>query len=94
MAFFKKLFGIADKGEEEPVKTTATTFEGFEITPTPIKEGDQFRVSGVIAKTVSGERKEHTFIRADLYAGKEAAVEATIAKAKRIIKEQGDLMFS
>jgi hypothetical protein len=38
--------------------------------------------------------KEHRFIRADTYSGREDAIAFTITKAKQIIDHQGDRMFS
>ena len=91
MSFFKKLFGGGEGGKEET--QTAVVYEGFSITPKPMKEGDQYRVAGRITKVIGGEEKEHMLIRADVYPSKDTAVEATVMKAKRVIDEQGETIF-
>ena len=89
--FLRKLAGNKD-GAETPAEDTVS-YNGFDIRPEPRKEEGGWRVRGVLSKGVDAERKEHTYIRADLYAGKDDAVAATISKGKRIIDEQGDAVF-
>lgn len=67
--------------------------EGYRIVATPMPEGSDFRICGVISKEIGGDVKEHRFIRADLLPSLEAANEMTIVKAKQIIKEQGERLF-
>jgi hypothetical protein len=38
--------------------------------------------------------KEHKFIRADRFASREDAVEVTIRKARQLIDQQGERIFS
>ncbi|MHA7881481.1 MAG: HlyU family transcriptional regulator [Saccharospirillum sp.] len=88
--WLKKAFaGGSGPGEAGPVKGDASEYKGYTITPTPIAEGGQFRVSGVIEK---GEQS-HTFIRSDLVAGQEAACDFSVTKAKLIIDQMGDRVF-
>lgn len=93
MSFFAKLFG---RGKAEPKKTAAepVSHEGYEIIADPKAEGQQFRLSGLVTREIDGERKEHLLIRADLFSSRDEACEATIRKAKQVIKEQGDGIFS
>lgn len=99
MSFFKKLFGLGGQeqagasGAWEPAGE-ATEHEGYTIIAKPIKEGGQYRIAGTISKDVAGEVKEHDFIRADLFSSKEDAAQFTIVKAKQVIREQGERMFS
>ena len=84
-----KLFGGgAPKSNVEP-----TDYEGFRIYPEPIAEGGQHRIAARIEKSVAGETKVHKLIRADTLNELQAAVDASIAKAKQIIDEQGDRLF-
>lgn len=91
MSFLKKLFGGGDK---PAMPAPITEYKGFEITPTPYPEGGQHQTCGVIARVINGERKEHRFVRADKHASKDEAVDFSIAKARQIIDEQGDRLFS
>jgi hypothetical protein len=89
MSFFKKLFGGGTAKEETP----AETYEGFAITPTPIREGTQWRISARIEKKVGDAVKTHTLMRADTVGDKETAEVFSVRKAKQVIDEQGDRLF-
>jgi hypothetical protein len=95
MSFWKSLFGGGkDKGADGsagPVQSIE--HEGFLIEATPLKEGEHFLISGVISKTVGGERKEHRFIRADRCTSLDSAAEMTIRKGRQIIEQMGERMF-
>ena len=88
MSLLSKLFGGKSAPEPDPV-----AYEGFQITPQPIPEGRSFRLSARVEKDVGGTMQSHTLIRADTFEGLEAATEASIAKAKQMIDEQGDRLF-
>ena len=93
MSFFKNLFG----GGSEPAEAKPAaeeSYNGFTIAATPMEEGGQFRLSALITKDVDGELKEHRLIRADLFASKGDAARFAIDKAKQVIDEQGDRLFS
>ena len=101
MSFFKKLFGGSGDSEGGDGSANdnlggsadAVEHEGFTITPTPTKEGAQYRLTGTISKEVDGELKTHKFIRADHFASADECIEASIRKAKQVIKEQGERLF-
>jgi hypothetical protein len=92
MSLFSKLFGGGASGAKssgpEPIE-----HDGFKIYPQPIKETGGHRVAARIEKEIGGEVKTHQMIRADLVADPEEATAITIAKAKQVIKEQGDRLF-
>ena len=93
MSFLKKLFGGGDqKGvaakTEEPVD-----YKGYAIVAAPMADSGQFRVAGSITKEIGGEVKTHKFIRADVFADRDAAVQATIRKARLIVDQSGDAIF-
>jgi hypothetical protein len=96
MSFLKRLFGggggPASAGAEKP--TAETEYKGYAIRATPQKEGQQFRLCGAIEKDVDGERRLHRLIRADLFASADDATEATLRKARQVIDEQGDRIFT
>lgn len=92
MSFFKKLFGGGDNAKA--VKAEPVEYKGYQILTTPMKDGGQFRVCGIISKEVDGVNKEHTLIRADTLPSIEAANEMTVKKAKQMISEQGDRLFN
>ena len=96
MSLFSKILGRLSGGEgaEGPVASAeAVEYQGYAIRPACRQEGGQWLTAGVISKQVEEELKEHHFIRADWHSGKEAAETCAIAKAKRIIDEQGDRIF-
>lgn len=88
MSLLKRLFGGSDSPEPEP-----ELYNGFAITPTPIAEGNVYRISAKIEKEIEGEIKTHTLIRADTIGGLEAATEASLDKARQVIDSLGDGVF-
>ena len=88
MSILSRLFGNKS-AENAPEKEDVVTYEGFTITPAPIKEGNSYRVSAKIQRDVDGEMKEHLLIRADTTANKDEAIETSLRKAKQVIDEQG-----
>jgi hypothetical protein len=88
MSFWKRLFG-AKPDEAHAPAAKGEEYNGFLITPTPIREGGQFRVAARIEK--DGQR--HDLIRADTMGAEDEAITASLRKARQIIDEQGDLLF-
>jgi len=91
MSIMKWLFGGKSTTADAP--QASVEHEGYTITPSPIPEGGQFRLCGVISKNIDGELREHQLIRADMLPTINEANEFTIRKAKQAIKEQGDRLF-
>lgn len=100
MSFLKKLFGggKSEGGSGASASWDAPTaeveHEGYAIATTPMKEGGQFRLAGTISKEIDGEMKSHQLIRADVFPSADECSDACIRKAKQVISEQGDGMFS
>ena len=95
MSFLKKLLGLGGGAQGgKPAEAPVQEHGGFTIRATPYQEGGQWQMCGVISKEVGGETKEHRFIRADRFPGKEDAVEFTFAKARQIIDMNGEKIFS
>ena len=91
MSIFKKLFGGG--GRSSAPEAEPEEYNGFAITPEPIKEGHTFRIAARIEKEVNGEVKTHRLIRADTLESHGAAVEASVGKAKLLIDQLGDRLF-
>lgn len=90
MSFLKRLFG---GGEAKAEVHAAREYKGYVITATPLKEGGQYRLCGVISKDVDGVRKEHRFIRADQFTDKDEVVQFIFAKGELIVDQTGKAMF-
>jgi hypothetical protein len=97
MSFLKRLFGGGEKpGSADNFAKNAeklVDYKGYSIIARPMAENGQFRVAGTISKTISGEIKAHHFIRADVFADHEAAMEATLRKGQLIVDQSGDDIF-
>jgi hypothetical protein len=93
MSFFKKLFGGGDKATAAAQSEEPIDYKGYAIIAAPMADGGQFRVAGSISKEIGGETKTHTFIRADVFADRDAAVQATIRKAQLIVDQSGGSIF-
>jgi len=94
MSFLKKLFGGGGADLTTRSAAAPVSYQGYEIIADPAAEGEQFRLSGRIIKEEGGALREHLLIRADLFPTREAAIEATIRKAKYVIDEQGEGIFN
>lgn len=90
MSLLSRLFGGGGSGSSDQ---PSEAHEGFTITPTPIREGPTYRLSARIEKTVNGEPKSHTLIRADTFQDEDAAAQAAVTKARMLIDEQGEALF-
>jgi len=93
MSFFKKLFGGGSTAAPAPVEAEAEEYKGFTIRPAPYQADGQYQTAGVILKTVDGVLKEHRFVRADRFAGREEAEAFARIKGRLIVDEQGDRLF-
>jgi len=90
MSLLSRLFG--SKKSESPVDTSVE-YQGFRITPVPMKESQGFRLCAVIEKEVDGEMKSHRLFRADTIADIHQCSDASIAKAKQMIDQMGVCLF-
>ena len=93
MSFFKKLFGGGDKAQPAVKTEEPIDYKGYAIIAAPMADGGQFRVAGSISKVFGDETKTHKFIRADVFADRAAAIEATVRKAQLIVDQSGDSVF-
>jgi hypothetical protein len=95
MSFFKKLFGGGSGASSaEAAPAASAEHGGFSIKATPYQDGGQWQMCGVIEKEIAGEVKSHRFIRADRFPDREQAADFTLAKARQIIDQMGERVFS
>lgn len=92
MSLLSKLFGARPK----PAAKThpAEVYKDFTITPAPLADGPGFRLSALIEKDIAGVGKSHNLVRADTFNDEAAAATAAVAKAKRLIDDLGDKLFT
>lgn len=91
MSLFSRLFGggpAKDAPAPEPV-----LHEGYEIRPAPTRAEGGWRIAATIEKEVGGARRTHGLVRADVIADRDAAVAASVAKARQVIDQQGEALF-
>ena len=86
-------------GAREGARTAETAvdpveYKGYRIRPTPFREGGQIQTAGVIEKDTDAGVREHRFVRAEKHQSLDDAVEFSILKAKQIIDQQGDRLFT
>jgi hypothetical protein len=81
-------------GSSDHPAIPAVEYKGFRILPAPYRSNNQYQTAGTIEKDTPDGLKEHRFIRADTYASRDDAVAFTVSKAKQIIDQQGDRIFS
>ena len=94
MSLLSRLFGGGSSSQPgaQP-RVTSLDHNGYTIIPSPIREGNRYRISARIEKEVGGQMKSHTLIRADTLDDLETAENASTAKARMLIDEQGDRLF-
>jgi len=84
----------ATGGARDGPPIPAVEYNGYRIRPAPYLANGQYQTAGSIEKDTPEGLKEHKFIRADTYASRDDAITFTISKAKQIIDQQGDRIFS
>lgn len=94
MSFLKKLFRGGKSQDQENIPGAEVEYKGFLIRAAPYKVKGQYQSCGVISKIIDGNMKEHRFIRADKFSNMTDAVMMIHIKARRIIDEMGDDIFS
>lgn len=96
MSFLKKLFGLGGGSTEPGPPRTLKQVEhkGFVIEAQPYADGGQFQLAGRITKSISGEVKEHRFVRADRFSSIEDAADFTLIKGQQMIDQMGDRLFT
>lgn len=92
MSFLKKLFGGVGGGGSSAAPPEV--HNGFTIHVEPMKDGGTWRIAARIEKDVNGEVKVHRMVRADTLQSLDDANAASLAKAKMLIDQQGEQIFS
>ncbi len=69
-------------------------YNGYTIQPAPRRERGQWLTAGVISRDFPEGAKSQHFVRAETHAGPEQASEFAVIKAKQIIDERGDQLFT
>ena len=94
--FLRRLTGGGGGGDDaaDAPLGPAVEYNGYTIQPAPRRERGQWLTAGVISKdTPDGPRSQH-FVRAETHAGAEQARDFAVIKAKQIIDERGDQLFT
>ncbi len=94
--FLRRLIGGGggDDDAAPAAQGPAIEYNGYTIQPAPRRERGSWLTAGVISKdTPEGPKSQH-FVRAETHAGAEQAAEFAIVKAKQIIDERGDQLFT
>jgi hypothetical protein len=93
MRFLRRLLSPGREAREAPRGEASVEYGDYTIRPAPAKEAGGWRLAGTIAKGTGADRKVYELVRADTFPDRDAVVAMTIAKAKRLIDEQGDRLF-
>jgi hypothetical protein len=91
--FLRRLFSPRSGASEPPRAEEVVEYQGYTITPAPERESGGWRLVGTISKGAGPERRVHHLSRADTASDRGAVVAMMVAKAKRLIDEQGDRLF-
>jgi hypothetical protein len=91
-----RLFRKRGEGEGSgPGKVAASEgYNGYQLLARPIKESGQWRVAGSIRAPDAGADGEgYDFVRADTMADHDECVQMCLAKARKLVDEQGSRLF-
>lgn len=91
MSFLKKLFGGGAAAPEKPAPTVE--YKGYVIRATPVAEGGEWRVCGVILQEADGTVKEQVYHRADRMTSRDECVEITFQKGRQMIDDHRGRLF-
>jgi hypothetical protein len=94
LKFLRGLLGPRGGGSGAPPAEASIEYNGATITPAPEKVPGGWRLAGTISKEIGGERRVHQLVRADTSPDREAIVAMMLVKAKRLLDEQGDRLFT
>uniref|UniRef100_UPI0040476997 HlyU family transcriptional regulator n=1 Tax=Vibrio anguillarum TaxID=55601 RepID=UPI0040476997 len=102
MGFFSRLFNQGSGNDSKMKLLDPIEYKGFLIYQDAMSESGQYRVAGKISnrvagkisKDVNGEICTHRFIRSDVVASKSDADELMLKKAKMLIDQMGEKIFS
>jgi hypothetical protein len=94
MSFWKNLFGGGGGEAAAPETGPGEEYKGFVIRATPMPVGSEYQLSGTIEKNIGGEVKSYKFVRADRMSSRDDAISLGLAKARIIIDEQGERVFT
>ena len=89
MGWLSKLFGGGAESAPAEKPGTSEEYKGFKVTPKPIREGSQYRISARIEK----DGRVHELIRADTVGSLDDATAMSLGKARQVIDEQGERIF-
>ncbi len=93
--FLRRLTGGGGGGDDDAAPLgPAVEHSGYTIQPAPRRERGQWLTAGVISKDFPEGPKSQHFVRAETHAGAEQAREFALIKAKQIIDERGDQLFT
>lgn len=90
MSLLKRLGGLFQPSSKNPEPVMTVEYQGFVISAFPIDENGLYRINGTIAK----DDREHRFIRADQFADRQLCANEMVRKAKQMIDQQGERIFS
>jgi hypothetical protein len=95
LGFLSNLFG-GGKQVESTATVEPVEYKNYFIYPFAIAESGQYRVAGKIVSSelFDGETKEHRFIRSDVLMSRADADELMVKKAKMLIDQMGNKIFS
>ena len=98
MSFLKKLFGGGgsgggDKTAAPPVVMAEELYRDLLIQATPVAEKGQFRLAGTVSHGTGDAKREHRFVRADMFQTADEAAHAALRKGRQLIDEQGEGLF-
>ncbi len=93
MDSIRNLFGGGSASSPPQAANEPDSYKDCLIYAEPMSEGGQWRVAGRIVQGEGEARKEHKFIRADIFSNRDEVEAATLRKARQIIDEQGAALF-
>jgi len=93
--FLRRLTGGGGDDDSAPAPLgPSVAYNGFTIQPAPRRDRGSWLTAGEISKDFPDGPKSQYFVRAETHAGAESARDFAMVKAKQIIDDRGDQLFT
>ncbi len=92
LGWLKNMFSPAAPAPPQP--SDPVDYQGYTLIATPRQVSGGWSTEGIIRLGSGEDARETTFIRADTCMSRDDAVQMALAKARKIVDEKGEGIFS
>lgn len=90
----QRLFGGGTEASVEDTVGGSEEYRGYRLEAVPRKDPQGWRIAGRVSREQAGEWQRVSFVRADVQGDWEDAVAMSLLKARRLVDERGEALFT